>query len=391
MIRTRRFDFQLPQGAPEGSVNEFDRGKWEIRCKIPKGKGFWCSFWGSGDDEIDVFEAKQRINNVLRNKKKSKSFFNLWPEKITSYLQFQIHGINDDPATKKNEHEATKAFDWEMDFSSDFHTYTIEWDKATVIWYIDGVKVYSVYGYKSKDNELIKNCTPKKGIYHKQGYFPAAPQCLIASFCIGDHGGFGIADKNSPDYGEYVIDYIRVWQKEIQPGRFDICDFKLEKMDTIQCNNRSISLNIRSSKNLFKKWDAYGARIETKNDSSITVNPITPHYNGLMSISATNANEVCDFNVLKNTRYIWFGPPKHDIHISLDKNKMPICWRFSCDTSLSMRYGRMGNRITTTFGQDGLGQSFGCQTTIPFRIPYSFISTNICGEFKREGVINDEL
>lgn len=47
------------------SNRKFGYGKYEIKCKLPKGKGFWPAFWvfgGPDYNEIDVFEFWNEYN-----------------------------------------------------------------------------------------------------------------------------------------------------------------------------------------------------------------------------------------------------------------------------------------------------------------------------------------
>ena len=50
------------------SKRKFKYGRYEIRCKLPEGKGLWPAFWlfgGYPDEEIDVFEYKgENLNKI---------------------------------------------------------------------------------------------------------------------------------------------------------------------------------------------------------------------------------------------------------------------------------------------------------------------------------------
>ncbi|MEO0075699.1 MAG: glycoside hydrolase family 16 protein [candidate division WOR-3 bacterium] len=97
---TTNFDYS---SAEIDSKYKFGYGMYEIRCKIPKGKGFWPAFWMYGENangvnnEIDVFE--------------------FW-----------------DNST--NDHNMTVHYNGQMcltdyngpDYSQAFHTFTVIWD-----------------------------------------------------------------------------------------------------------------------------------------------------------------------------------------------------------------------------------------------------------------------
>ena len=128
----------------------FDRVRWEIMCKIPKGDGFWCAFWGSGGDEIDVFESNSDKAGLLNE---------------------QIH-------TEYPPHPVNTGTDWRslgFDYSEKMHKYAIEWDVLYVAWFIDDKEVKRVWGYKSADQKIIGTTAISTGTYYKLPYFPAAP------------------------------------------------------------------------------------------------------------------------------------------------------------------------------------------------------------------------
>jgi len=95
------------------SKESFGFGKYEIRCKIPSGKGFWPAFWmygegaGGRNNEIDVFEFWK--NNT--------SDHNMTVHYDGSMCQSDYNG---------------------PDYSLDFHTFSVIWDNYKIEWYVDG-------------------------------------------------------------------------------------------------------------------------------------------------------------------------------------------------------------------------------------------------------------
>ncbi|MBI3878024.1 MAG: glycoside hydrolase family 16 protein, partial [Verrucomicrobia bacterium] len=94
-------------------------GRWEIRCRVPKGKGFWPAFWLLPEPlgwppEIDVLEILGREPN-------------------------RIHMTHHWHNPEKRLRSDTK--DWVgPDFSADFHTFAIEWEADHIAWFVDGVE-----------------------------------------------------------------------------------------------------------------------------------------------------------------------------------------------------------------------------------------------------------
>jgi beta-glucanase (GH16 family) len=97
-------------------------GYFELRARMPAGKGMWPAFWllpqsGAWPPEIDVVE----LVDVM----------------TTSYhtLHYVSNGM----------HESDGApYTMPADGSLDFHTYAVKWAPGVIVWYVDGVEVRRV-------------------------------------------------------------------------------------------------------------------------------------------------------------------------------------------------------------------------------------------------------
>lgn len=164
----------------------------EMRAKLPKGVGAWPAFWLDPGvqysatsfselpwpPEIDIFE-----------------FFN-WKWRPTTKVMTANIQTNNVPAKYGNPHDIfTKFKGGEYtpgpDFSEDFHVFAFDWQGDEPVWVLDGVPI-------------------KKTHYE----WHAPPAHLLVSNQLG----IGFADNSQMTADEsnwdYVIDYIRVWQKE---------------------------------------------------------------------------------------------------------------------------------------------------------------------------------
>lgn len=156
-------------------------GKFEMRAKLPGGKGSWSAFWMMPknftawplDGEIDIMEYVGYNPNVVH---------------ASVHTETYNHKIG----TQKT---ATRKM---KDVENEFHVYAIEWDENEIVGYIDGNAYFNFPNDKKGD----KNTWPFDDPFY-----------LKLNLAIGgDWGGQqGIDDSIFPL--EYFIDYVRVYQK----------------------------------------------------------------------------------------------------------------------------------------------------------------------------------
>ncbi len=136
-------------------------GYFEMRAKLPRGKGVWPAFWLLPADlswppEIDIMES---VGD---------------PSKV--YVTFH---------SEKAKIEG-KAIDVSPD---DFHTYGLAWDKDTIAWFVDG-------------REVRREPTPAD--MHK-------PMYMLANIASGGDWA-GAPDATTPLPARLTIDYIRAYR-----------------------------------------------------------------------------------------------------------------------------------------------------------------------------------
>ena len=158
-------------------------GKFEIRAKLPEGRGMWPAIWmlptdwfyGGWPDsgEIDIMENLGHI-----------------PYFIAATVQTKSYNFN------QNTHKQTLIPI--LDCYSEFHIYTMEWDSNQIRIYADSIL------YNSFRNEGSGFQTwPFDQRFH-----------LILNVAVGGTfgGANGIDDSIFPR--SMVIDYVRIYQKE---------------------------------------------------------------------------------------------------------------------------------------------------------------------------------
>ncbi len=136
-------------------------GYFEMRAKLPRGKGLWPAFWllpldQSWPPEIDVMESIGDPSQVY----------------VTTHSK------------------TTKAAGFEPRVSGDaFHVFAVSWDADNVIWYIDGKPVG-------------RHATPAD--MHK-------PMYMLANLAVGGNWP-GSPDASTRFPATYQIDYIRAYR-----------------------------------------------------------------------------------------------------------------------------------------------------------------------------------
>jgi beta-glucanase (GH16 family) len=155
---------------------EFQYGYVEARIALPLGMGIWPAFWMLGQNidavswptcgEIDIIEAINTEN------------------KVYATCHWFANGGHAEYG------KSTGTFD-----ITQFHTYTLYWDKEYIRVGVDGVQYYEIF---------IKDGTGSTGAFHNKFFF-------ILNVAVGGNWpGFNINNDQFPN--EMVVDYIRVYQ-----------------------------------------------------------------------------------------------------------------------------------------------------------------------------------
>jgi beta-glucanase (GH16 family) len=150
---------------------EFTYGKIEIRAKLPIGNGVFPAFWlvnsmdGNWLPEIDIMENLGDSPNELY-------FVVHWQNSTGERMRDFMHYISDD-----------------MDFSKDFHLYSLIWERDKIIWLIDG-----------------------KAVFQTQQFSPTNHLFIYINTAIG--GNWPGPPSSSDLYPKkMLVDYVRVYQK----------------------------------------------------------------------------------------------------------------------------------------------------------------------------------
>jgi beta-glucanase (GH16 family) len=152
-------------------LNPFSQayGYFEIRARLPKGKGLWPAFWlvpmdASWPPEIDIMEMLGHTPSIVYH----------------TYHYFDAKGV------RQKAGDANKS----RDFSESFSTFGIDWRPGLLIWYVDGRESFRFAGpdVTSKDMYLLLNLAVG-------GHWPGDP------------------DQATPFPSTMAVDYIRVYER----------------------------------------------------------------------------------------------------------------------------------------------------------------------------------
>lgn len=156
-------------------------GRFEMRAKIPVGNGMWPAFWTLGiegnwpaNGEIDIMEYY--TGKILANAAWKSGKEVAW-----------------DSATKKlNDFK-------DADWANKFHIWRMDWDADSIKLFVDNILLNEI---SVKD----ANQNPNQKILPFQ-----QPHYLLVNLAVGGINGGEFTEKNLPS--KYIIDYIRVYQK----------------------------------------------------------------------------------------------------------------------------------------------------------------------------------
>lgn len=164
----------------------FTHGWIDIRAKLPYSKGLWPALWMLGEniDEVSWPKCGEIDIMELRGHK---------PNEISSTIHFKNKGGNHQfPSAKKKQL-------FSGDFSTEFHVFSMYWNKYRVDFYVDDIKYNTIFfsslNFHEDENPFLKE------FY------------VLMNVAVG--GVFG-GDPNSTTVWpqKMDVDYVRIYQEE---------------------------------------------------------------------------------------------------------------------------------------------------------------------------------
>lgn len=153
---------------------QFTYGKMEARISVPMVQGLWPAFWMLGANIDTVGWPKCGETDIMEH------------INLENLIYGTIHWDNNGHVQYGSSTTTTPA---------DFHVYSVEWDSASIRWYVDGVQ------YLTADISNNINSTEE---FHK-------PFFIILNLAVGGNWpGQTIDDSKLP--ASMYVDYVRVYQ-----------------------------------------------------------------------------------------------------------------------------------------------------------------------------------
>jgi beta-glucanase (GH16 family) len=153
---------------------EFKYGKIEARIKLPVGQGFWPAFWMLGSDINDVGWPASGETDIMEH------------INTDSLIYGTIHWDNNGHVQDGGNVSSSP---------SQYHVYSVEWDSASIKWFVDSVQYHQSF--------ITNNSTEE---FH-------LPFFILLNFAVGgDWPGQTIDDNLLP--AKMYVDYVRVYQKQ---------------------------------------------------------------------------------------------------------------------------------------------------------------------------------
>jgi len=159
-------------------------GRYEIRAKLPRGRGIWPAIWmlptnskyggWAASGEIDIMEMIAHENDKVYG---TLHYGGEWPDNVHHGTSFKLA---------------------EGDFSSDFHVFVLEWEKGEIRWFVDGIHYQTLNEWYSTGNQYP---APFDQQFH-----------VILNVAVGGNWP-GNPDSSTVFPQEMLVDYVRVYKK----------------------------------------------------------------------------------------------------------------------------------------------------------------------------------
>lgn len=160
-------------------------GRFEIKAKLPFGKGIWPAIWMLPTDwEYGGWAASGEIDIMEQ--------LGHEPEKIYGTIHYG-------GSWPENKHHGGNYSLENSDFSDDFHIFSIEWEAEEIRWYIDGKLYYTT-------SEWFSSAAEYPAPFNKRFH-------IILNVAVGGKWP-GNPDESTVFPQTMQVDWVKVYQKK---------------------------------------------------------------------------------------------------------------------------------------------------------------------------------
>lgn len=188
--RSRKFIECTSSSITTSGKKEFLYGRFEVRARIPVGKGAWPAIWTLGNamewpscGEIDIMEfyRKSDVPHILANA--------CWGTEQRWNAKWQSKAVPFSHFLEKN-----------PDWASEFHIWRMDWDETSIKLYLDDELLNEIFLKDTYNGSLGNNKNPFM-----------QPHYILLNLAVGGINGGATVPEAFPM--RYEIDYVRVYQK----------------------------------------------------------------------------------------------------------------------------------------------------------------------------------
>lgn len=167
---------------------DFKYGLFEAKVKVPTGMGYLPAFWMMPTDE-DLYGQWPRCGEI-----DIMEIMGQDTKKAMGTIHYgNPHGQKQGEYVLKN-----------GDFSSQWHTFSVEWEPGKIVWYVDGIKFHEANDWYSTTEGQGTVAYPAP--FDQKFY-------MILNLAIGG-SWVGYPDETTTyEDQSFVIDYVRAYQK----------------------------------------------------------------------------------------------------------------------------------------------------------------------------------
>jgi len=209
-IEGKYVDFDYT-GSEIESYAEFFYGKFEARVKLPSGKGLAPAFWtfGAPWSEIDIFEFRNVYNCVLLGDNYNPSLNQRMIE-TNIHTEYGSYGHKDCGKAVVIKMPGENDY---VDFSKDFHVFTVDFEKQFIKWYVDGILIrveqrYHTVTGTSHPGCMIQGFQP----YVMNFNYPVHPMAVIFNMAV--QNGDNVPDGSTVFPLQMEVDWIKVYKRK---------------------------------------------------------------------------------------------------------------------------------------------------------------------------------